>query len=312
MYNFFFNFQEPPFNLTPDPRFVYLSPGHQETLEHMVYGVRERKGFVMIVGDIGAGKTTLTRLFLDQLDEQTHTALIFNTYLNEIELLRAINREFGLPAKGTSREDLVQILNQFLIQVQKQGGNAIIILDEAQNLSVAVLEQIRMLSNLETDAKKLLQIILVGQPELARTMARPDLAQLNQRITVRCHLPPLDLEDTIRYIHHRLSVAGPQNQARFHPRTYRLVHKYTEGVPRRINALCDRALLVAFGQNSHTVTTAYIRRSWTELSGDPTVRTEHGFWNRLVFYYLVPAAMILAVIAAVGYLAYNRWEVVWR
>ncbi|MBF0530164.1 MAG: AAA family ATPase, partial [Deltaproteobacteria bacterium] len=162
MYNSFFNFREEPFSLTPDPRFFYLSPNHQEAFEHMLYGVQQRKGFVLLAGHIGAGKTTLTRLLIDQLGDQAHIAMIFNTFLNEIELLRAINREFGLAAHWASRETLIQVLNEFLIEKLRAGRNVILILDEAQNLSVPVLEQIRMLSNLETDNQKLIQIILVG------------------------------------------------------------------------------------------------------------------------------------------------------
>ncbi|MBW2621757.1 MAG: AAA family ATPase [Deltaproteobacteria bacterium] len=271
MYNSFFQFDEQPFNLTPDPRFVYLSPGHQETLEHMLYGVNERKGFVLISGDIGTGKTTLTRLFLRRLGKETKTALIFNTSLSEIDLLRAINREFGLEADLPTREILLDTLNRFLIDQLAKSGNAVLIIDEAQNLSVSVLEQIRMLSNLETESKKLIQIILVGQPELARTLNRGDLRQLYQRITVRCHLAPMVYEDTVRYIHHRLSVAGPQGLARFGSRTYRLIHRYSQGVPRSINALCDRALLVAFARGTHLIEADHINQANAELTG--------GHWN---------------------------------
>ena len=268
MYESFFQLDEAPFNLTPDPRFIYLSPGHQEALEHMIYGVEQRKGFVLIAGDIGAGKTTLTRLLLDRLNGKARTALIFNTFLNEIELLRAVNREFGLPAEASGREPLIQSLNAFLVEQMRQGANAVLILDEAQNLSVPVLEQIRMLSNLETDHRKLIQIILVGQPELARTLARPDLAQLNQRVTVRCHLDPLGPEDTMRYILHRLSVAGPRNLARFSAKSMRLVHRFSGGVPRRINALCDRALLAAYARGDQHLAPRYIRQARAEVMGN--------------------------------------------
>ncbi len=296
MYRQFFKLQDQPFNLTPDPRFIYLSPGHQEALEHMIYGVENRKGFILITGNIGAGKTTLTRLLMDHLDGRAETALIFNTFLNEIELLRAINREFGLAADSSSREALVETLNRFLVEQLKAGRNVVLILDEAQNLSVPVLEQIRMLSNLETDSQKLIQIIIVGQPELGRTLARPDLAQLNQRITVRCHLQPLVLEDTIRYIHHRLSVAGSQGLVRFDSGTFRLVHRYSQGVPRRINALCDRALLVAFGQGSHRITPAHLRQAQRELAGNIASTEPSTLFSRLKKSRLIPAALIAAVV----------------
>ncbi|MEW5723761.1 MAG: AAA family ATPase [Thermodesulfobacteriota bacterium] len=297
MYNTFFNFKQEPFNLTPDPKFVYLSPGHQSALEHMLYGVDQKKGFVLISGDIGAGKTTMTRLLLDNLEGKAQTALIFNTFLNEIELLRAINREFGLPAEGDSGEGLVRGLNRFLIGQMQNGGNAVLILDEAQNLSVPVLEQIRMLSNLETDDQKLIQMILVGQPEIIRTLARPDLAQLNQRVTVRCHLAPLGQEDTVRYIHHRLAVAGPKALARFDPPSFRLIHRFARGVPRRINALCDRALLVAFSKGSHKVTTAFIRQAQQELTTGVGM-SNNGAWFRRLFPRRSLSALTLAFGAA--------------
>lgn len=306
MYNSFFKFQEQPFNLTPDPKFVYLSSAHQETLEHMIYGVEQRKGFILITGSIGTGKTTLTRLLMDHLDGKVQTALIFNTFLNEIELLRTINREFGLPAESSSREVLIESLNRFLINQLDSKGNAVLILDEAQNLSVPVLEQVRMLSNLETDSQKLIQIILVGQPELARTLARPDLAQLSQRITVRCRLRPLDLEDTVRYIHHRLSVAGPQGLSRFDSSSYRLIYKYTQGIPRRINALCDRALLAAFAIGTRRVSPAFIRQAQAELTDDPGTRSRRSRLRRLTARPLIPAALIALAIILAAYFTLTK------
>lgn len=304
MYNEFFKFQEDPFSLTPDPKFLYLSPGHQEALEHMIYGVEQRKGFVMIAGDIGAGKTTLTRMFLDKLKPETKIALIFNTFLNEIELLRNINREFGLPADSSSREVLVRSLNDFLIERQRKDANAILIIDEAQNLSVPVLEQIRMLSNLESDNKKLIQIILVGQPELADTLSRPDLAQLSQRVTVRFKLKPLDYEDTIRYVHHRLSVAGPQSTARFDQRAFKLLQQYSRGVPRRINAICDRALLVAYAKGTTRITPSFIRQADMELTGD----YEKALKRSLLTRRYLPAALVLFGVVAAAYWVYLKPE----
>ena len=306
MYNKFYNFKENPFNLTPDPRFIYLGPGHQEALEHMIYGIEQRKGFILVAGHIGAGKTTLTRLLLDRLQGRIKTAMIFNTFLNEIELLRSINREFDLPAQASSREALVQPLNQFLLDHARAGGNAVLILDEAQNLSVAVLEQIRMLSNLETDNQKLIQIILIGQPELAKTLHRPDLAQLNQRITVRCSLNPLNLEDTTRYILHRLSVAGPQGTARFDTRTFRLIHRESQGVPRRINAICDRALLVGFTRVSQVISTDIIRQAVRELNGETAQAGGQEWWKRLGHNQYIPAALIVLGLIIAAYFGFTR------
>ncbi len=307
MYTSFFQFNEHPFNLTPDPRFVYLSPGHQEDLEHMIYGVNERKGFVMISGDIGAGKTTLTRLFLKRLDEETKTALIFNTSLSEIDLLRAINREFGLAADLPTREILLDTLNRFLIDQLAHGRNAALIIDEAQNLGIPVLEQIRMLSNLETESKKLIQIVLVGQPELSQILSRGDLLQLYQRITVRCHLGPMAYEDTVRYIHHRLSVAGPQSLARFGPRTYRLIHRFSQGVPRNINAICDRALLVAFAQGTLLIRPDHIKQAQTELAGQDW---NPGLWSnfsRWINRESTPALLFFLLLTLVCYWSYSTY-----
>jgi general secretion pathway protein A len=307
VYEAFFQFKEPPFNLTPDARFVYLSRGHQEALEHLIYGVEQRKGFILMAGDIGAGKTTLTRLLLDRLDENTRPALIFNTYLTEIELLRAINREFGVSTRGRTREELIAALSHFLIDRLAEGGNAVLIIDEAQNLSVPVLEQLRMLSNLETDTQKLIQIILAGQPELTRILNRRDLAQLNQRVTVRCHLLPMEREDTIRYIQHRLYVAGPQNLARFSSKTCRLVHRLSLGLPRRINALCDRALLVSYAWGVHEVAVEAVRQAHREITGEPVRKGRwFGFrsrrrWGLIEAGFLALVALLLSFLSYVAF-----------
>jgi len=272
----------------------------------MIYGIDQRKGFILVSGDVGAGKTTLTRLLLDRLDERKKTALIFNTFLSEIELLRAINRDFGVSAEGPTREALIETLNQFLIDKLASGGNAVLIIDEAQNLSVPVLEQIRMLSNLETETKKLIQIILVGQPELSRTLARPDLAQLNQRITVRCHLSPMEYEDTVRYIHHRISVAGPQGLVRFHPRAYRLIHRYSAGVPRQINAICDRALLVAYARGTHLIRPSAVRQAWAEQTGQEGRSGWINIFNWKSARSLVPVALLFVLVILASYLSYTK------
>jgi general secretion pathway protein A len=306
LYNEFFHFQSDPFSLTPDPSFMYLSPGHQEALEHMLYGIRERKGFVLVAGNIGAGKTTLTRLLLEQIPSGTHTALIFNTFLNEIELLRAINREFGLPAESQSREALIRELNAFLIEQLNTGGNAVLIIDEAQNLTVPVLEQIRMLSNLETDNQKLIQIILVGQPELARTLSRPELAQLSQRVNVRCYLQPLDREDTVRYIHHRLTKAGPQSTARFDPAALKMIHRLSGGVPRRINAICDRALLIAYAGGNSRIKPTHIRQAQREIRGEERFGPP-SLADRLWPRAFIPAMLFLLAVILAAYYGYITW-----
>ena len=217
MYKSFFGFKEKPFNLTPDTRYLYMSPYHKEALDHLVYGINERKGFIAITGGIGTGKTTLCRTLLGNLDASIKSAQIFNSFISETELLSAINREFGIKSETPdgSRKDYIDALNRFLLENHTNGGNAVLLIDEAQNLSPKVLEQIRMLSNLETEQEKLLQIILVGQLELAELLASPSLKQLDERITVRYNLMPLDRKEIKSYIEHRLIVAGGHGGVKF-------------------------------------------------------------------------------------------------
>jgi general secretion pathway protein A len=280
LYYQFFGFNAPPFNLTPDPRFMYLSRGHREALEHMIYGATERKGFVLVSGDIGMGKTTLTRVFLSRIADQAKTALIFNAFLDEVELLRALGEELELPESPGGRGEIIRRLNRFLLEEAGRGGNVVLILDEAQNLPAPVLEQVRMLSNLETDQQKLLQIVLVGQPEILPMLKRADLAQLNQRITVRYHLPRLTYEETVAYIGHRLEVAGAGNRARFHKRAFDSIHGYARGAPRRINAVCDRALLVAFTKDNLEVTRDCVLQAQGELEGGDAA-PRRSAWRRI-------------------------------
>ncbi len=267
MYTSFFGFKENPFNLTPDPRFLFLSRYHKEALDHLLYGVNERKGFVSITGGIGTGKTTLCRAFLTHLDRRTKSALIFNAFLSDIELLRSINKEFGIqmPLGAESKTDYIDALNRFLLENFSTGGNAVLLIDEAQNLSRSVLEQIRMLSNLETEKEKLIQIILVGQPELKELLVSPGLRQLDERITVRYDLKPLDSGDIKGYVEHRLLVAGSRGNLRFTRGALKKVFSYSKGNPRRINAVCDRALLIAYALEKQTVSGRMLNKAISEI-----------------------------------------------
>ena len=269
MYLPFFNLQEPPFNLTPDPRFLYLSAQHEEALSHLLYGIHERKGFIEITGEVGTGKTLLCRALLEQLDDSVSTALVFNSYLSQRELLQAICRDFGLRADMDSRAELVDQLNAYLLSEFGAGRNAVVVIDEAQNLEPVVLEQLRLLSNLETADGKLLQIVLVGQPELRDKLSLPGMRQLNQRIAVRFHLRALDRADSSRYVLHRLQVAGAGSGIRFTPRAMKLIYRYSGGLPRRVNLLCDRSLLTAFVKETRHVDGAVVHRSARELDGSP-------------------------------------------
>jgi general secretion pathway protein A len=270
MYTSFFGFKENPFNLTPDPRYLFLSHYHKEALDHLLYGVNERKGFIAITGGIGTGKTTLCRAFMGHLDASTKSALVFDSYISDLELLKAVNQEFGIEMKAgeLSKKDYVDALNHFLLDNFSKGGNAVLLVDEAQNLAHSVLEQIRMLSNLETEREKLIQIILAGQPELKGVLAAPSLRQLDERITVRYNLKPLDYKDIKGYVEHRLIVAGSMGDLKFAKSALKKIFAYSQGNPRRINAVCDRALLIAYAQEKHTVSDRMVQKAIEEIRGD--------------------------------------------
>ena len=266
MYQAFYGFQEMPFNITPDPRFLYLSPTHQEALQHLKYGVQERKGFIVLVGEVGCGKTTLCRRFLNEIDAaHFDTALILNPRVTETQMLKAILTELGETKLARSQVDLVAQINRVLLERIERGRDIVLIIDEAQNLSFAVLEQIRLLSNLETDHQKLLQIVLMGQPELKEILARDELRQLRQRILVHYELHPLSLDDTRHYIHHRLTLAGGMGRPVFTSWAIRAIHKASKGIPRIVNNLCDKALLAAFIRDSDEVNFWDARRAARDL-----------------------------------------------
>ena len=266
MYESFFGLKESPFSVTPDPRFIYLSHHHLQALSALLYGIESRRGFIEITGEIGAGKTTLCRTLLKEIQGRAHSAFIFNPKLSELELLQTIVEDFGITCSSRRRKDCFDSLNRFLLQELEKGHNAVLIIDEAQDLSPRALEQIRLLSNLETTREKLLQIILVGQPELRTLLARPDLAQLRQRITVRYHLPSLSLEETEKYVFHRLQVAG-QEERLFTPEAIEEIYERSSGIPRLINVLADRALLGGFAKGIRIVEAAMIEEAQNDLEG---------------------------------------------
>ncbi|HEY4589336.1 MAG TPA: AAA family ATPase [Thermoanaerobaculia bacterium] len=243
MYNQFYGFREPPFNITPDPRFLFFSDRHREAYNHILFGIRERKGFIQITGEVGAGKTTLCRALLDELGPNYVTALILNPCLNPEQLLRTILKELGLQPGEADRATCLEMLNTFLLEQLVQGNDVVLLIDEAQDLGTELLEQVRLLSNLETDQRKLLQIVLVGQPELRDKLNERGLRQLRQRITVRYHLTPLSRPEVEHYIHHRLQVVGANGRPAFTPWAVRSVFRYSGGIPRLVNAVCDKALL---------------------------------------------------------------------
>lgn len=300
MYERFFGLDEPPFRLTPDPRYFFLSQKHRDALGHLVYGIREGAGFVAITGEIGAGKTTLLRKLLREEDDATRYAYVLNPVLTGMELLQEINHELGLPI-GENRREMMAHLNQFLLERKREGKNVVLVIDEAQALDGTILEQLRMLSNFETETAKLLQIVLVGQPELRDLLLRPDLQQLNQRITVRWHLGPLDRDETAQYIEHRLAVsAGGQVRHIFTRRALRRVYAATRGIPRLINLLCHRAMLRAYASDRSMVTAGVVARAIRELE-DPLLGSAPR-WGRMPIF---AGGAAIAAAAAAG--AFFLW-----
>lgn len=306
MYEAFYGLKEKPFSLTPDPKYLYLSRAHREALDHLLYGIQEREGFIVITGDVGTGKTTLCRTILTRLDARIKTALILNPVLSEEELLRAILHDFGLPGEGRTKKELIDELNAFLLRALTEGQNAVLIIDESQNLSPALLEQVRLLSNLETEREKLIQIILIGQLGLLDLLASPGLKQLNQRVSVRYQLEPLAFPETCQYIYHRLMVAGGSGGVSLSSGALRAIHRYSGGIPRLINLACDRALLRGYVDQSTHISGRRARRAIKSLSElvsvGPTGRRSP---NRLAPLW---AAGLVAVAFAGGWVAQAGWK----
>ena len=267
MYLEYYKLTEFPFNITPDPRFLYFSPQHRDAYDHLMYGIKQRKGFIELTGEVGSGKTTLCRAVLANLDGNVESALILNPSLTEPQLLRAMLNDFGLDSKGRDRLAYIETLNEFLLERNRENTNVCLIIDEAQDLSPQVMEQVRLLSNLATDQPELIQIVLCGQPELKDRLARPDLRQLRQRITVRYHIPPLSLESTAAYIRHRLWVGGSDGSLSFSPDAVHELHRYSKGGPRVINAVCDNALLAGYVAQTMTIDIHCIRKAIRQLEG---------------------------------------------
>ena len=304
MYNRFFGFKERPFKLVPNPEYVYLSRIHEEALAHLNYAVNYGDGFVAITGEVGTGKTTLCRMFLEILDEHTEVAYIFNPKLDALQLLKAINDEFYIPSTTDSVKTLIDTFNTFLLEKKAQGRRVILLVDEAQNLSVDVLEQLRLLSNLETNTSKLLQIILVGQPEFGALLETDRLRQLKQRITLSCHLTPLNAEETQEYIRHRLYVAGARPGVGFSSAACRSIFSYSKGVPRLINIACDRALLIAFNRGNHRIGKDVVKQAIKELGGRQDRVGSGTKWKKAALG--LSAMVILLVVAIVAAQTFSK------
>ncbi len=268
MYEEFYGFREPPFNITPDPRFLFFSERHREAFDHLMFGIAERKGFIQLTGEVGAGKTTLCRALFEQLGEDYETALVLNPRMTSLELLRSILKEFGLASPGEDRVAGLEVLNRFLLDQVEHGKDVVVVIDEAQTMGVDLLEEVRLLSNLETDQRKLLQIVLIGQPELRKLLDDKRLRQLRQRITVRYHLKPLSIHETEHYIGHRMRLAGANGRPVFGRWALRWVYRYSKGVPRLINAVCDKTLLCGFVDQVDQLKARHVRRAIRELEGN--------------------------------------------
>ncbi|MDB5819242.1 MAG: gspA, partial [Rhizobacter sp.] len=272
MYAPFFGLTQEPFSIAPDPRYLFMSEQHREALAHLLFGLGGGGGFVLLTGEIGAGKTTVCRCFLEQIPKRCNVAYIFNPKLSSIEMLQSVCDEFGVspvlardPADAPTIKDHVDALNQFLLRTHAVGQNNVLIVDEAQMLSADVLEQLRLLTNLETNERKLLQIVLIGQPELRDMLARPELEQLEQRVIARFHLDALSEPETRNYIRHRLAVAGLTTALPFDAEAIRRIHRIARGVPRRINLLCSRAMLGAYASGKPQVDRRIIGKAADEV-----------------------------------------------
>lgn len=266
MYETFFGLKENPFSMTPDSRYFYPSTKHTEALNHMVYAIQERRGFVVITGEIGSGKTTLSRVLFRKLDPTTKTAVIRNTQLTAKDLIVLTLEEFEISSRpAETKTQLIGRLNEFLVDQLRQDANVVLLIDEAQNLKPSVLEEVRMLSNLETESEKLIQIVLMGQPELKSKLWLKELTQLRQRVSLHYHLAPLDDAEMVAYITHRLHVAGANGKPVFGARALERIFTYTRGVPRLINAVCDRALLTGYVNESPTINETIIDEVSREL-----------------------------------------------
>jgi general secretion pathway protein A len=301
MYTSFFGLSEKPFAITPDPRYLYLSERHAEALAHLLYGINESGGFIQLTGEVGTGKTTVVRTLLSRVPHHADVAVILNPRVTPVEFLLTICEELGLPTPEADRDSVKQMvdaLNRRLLSAHAEGRRIIVIVDEAQNLSAEVLEQVRLLTNLETPTQKLLQIILIGQPELRELLDRNDLRQLAQRITGRYHLNPLSPDETQGYVRHRLRVAGAASEI-FTPGALREVHRLASGVPRVINVTCDRALLGAYTQETRKVTAALVRRAAGEVYG----RHFAPLWLAWTAGSLIVAAFVIT--AVVGW---HTWQ----
>lgn len=337
MYQNFYRFNEKPFSLTPDPRFLFLSKHHQGALDHMLYGINQREGFMSIVGDVGTGKTTLCRCLLERLDNNIQVALILNPMLSDIDLLRTCVHDLEVKPTSVfaekmvsanpflevdsseevdmrwvnraSKKELLDALNTFLLEQHRAGGSTVVIIDEAQNLPLDVMEQLRILSNLETEKEKLLQIIFVGQLELNDKLKLPELKQLNQRISIRYEIRPLSREETAQYINHRVLVAGAGSRVSFKSSAVKEIYKYSQGYPRLINLVCDRALLGGYNDQVDVIERSQVNQGIKSLLGE---EEKSYFRDHFIRYRLPVISSVLFFLAGLAFFIFAQMGIDWR
>lgn len=274
MYETFFGLSTKPFELVPNPRFLFLSQSHRKAMNYLRYGLQERAGFILLTGEVGSGKTTIIRDMVGNLGSEIRLAMVFNTRVTPEQLIAMINEEFGLSVQGKDKVSLLRELNDFLIREHARGGRPVVIIDEAQNLCAEALEEVRLLSNLEADSFKLMQIILVGQPELKAIIGRDSLRQLRQRISINCHIEPLSREESQEYVYHRLELAGNREAVNFYPGTFEILYNFSKGIPRLINVFCDFILLAAFVEETRDLSLELVEEvigdvAWEQIQAAP-------------------------------------------
>lgn len=302
MYKNFYNLKERPFEITPDPDFLFLSESHREALAHLIYSARERKGFTVITGEVGTGKTTLVQAFLSQLNGKVRTAYIFNPKLTSIDFLRYICEDFGLKEEKHSKGQYIALLHNFLLEHYSRDEQVILIIDEAQSLPPALLEEVRLLTNLETPKSKLLQVILVGQPELDAVLNSHQFRQLKQRVSLRYHLFPLDEEDTKKYLEKRLISAGAIDPHIFTAKAIEKIYRYSRGIPRLINIISDNSLLAGYSENKKIIGPRMIKEAVQKLESGPRLKEKKK--NRVLVWILL--LMVIITLIVISYLAWPR------
>ena len=304
MYRKFYGLSEKPFEITPDPRFLYLSENHKEALAHLTYAVRERKGFTVITGEVGTGKTTLIQTLLSRLDGNTRTAYLFNPKLGSTDFLHYICEDLGLKGQKRSKGQYIATLHNFLMSCYARNENVILIIDEAQNLDPHLLEEVRLLTNLETPKSKLLQVILMGQPELDHTLNRPEFRQLKQRVSLRYHMQPLDKEETTQYIKKRMRMAGAFDNDIFTPKAVKEIYDYSKGIPRLINIVCDNALLTGYAADQKVIGKNIVREVINHLDGVSLERKRRNFAPLKVILIVVLGLVAFVILGA---LVSTKW-----